>query len=224
VSRYGKVKRAASRLSQPKQAFIAQYEEFSMQLPSNHNHQAEVIPVVQPVPVVSGTPAMASPLPQLRPVAFQRPQPRRSNGLLLALILTGIAGAVVVVVGAVLLLIFVALPRLTYGTEIPLSNGSQLFYTSAVSEAEAQKLAQHLETTMLKDNRFKGSIQLNRSGNTYQIRFVVKEGAESNDLAVLAFQVYGQMASKEVFNGAPVEVHFCDQSLHTVRVLPPLGK
>jgi hypothetical protein len=194
-----------------------------MQLVSNNNRQAPTIPVVHPAPIAASTQAMPSLRERLRRVAIHRPQPRRSNGLLLALILTGIAGAVVVCIGA-LLLLFVVVPRLTLGTEIPLSNGSQLFYTSAVSEAEAQKLAQHLEKTLLKDNAQAGSIQLHRSGSTYQLRFVVKEGAEKNDLAVLVFQVYGRMASQEVFNGAPVEVQLCDQSFTTIRVLPPLGK
>jgi hypothetical protein len=174
-------------------------------------------------PVVRATPAeMSAELVDGPPARGRAVRPRRRGWLLLTLILTGSVGTLFVLGAGLVVLILLVAP--SHGTEIQLRNGSQLYYTSAVTETEARQLANHLETQFLKDSSNRGTIQLHRSENTYQVRFVVKEWSETNDLTVLGFQVYGVRVSQEVFNGAPVEVHLCDPSFNTVRVLKPLGK
>jgi ribosomal protein S16 len=106
-----------------------------------------------------------------------------------------------------------------YGTELTFNKG-QLFYTDAVTEAEAKKLGQFLTDIKYFDGR-EVSVQLNKTGATYEIRLVVKEGAKLTDQDRSSFQVIALRASRQVFAGAPVHVHVCDQHFKTLEVIKP---
>lgn len=106
----------------------------------------------------------------------------------------------------------------SYGTKL-VFNGSDLFYTKNVTEAEAKKLGDYL----VKSEFFganKGTVQLDKSGDTYQFRMVVKEGVVIDELPVPLFKTIATELSKNVFNGAKVEVHLCDANLKTIKVVP----
>jgi hypothetical protein len=135
-------------------------------------------------------------------------------GILGLFLLCGVGGVVgLVILGAN-----------SYGTRIALKNGNELYYTPAVTEAEARKVADYLDTKF-PDNKGKvATYQLNKAGGKYEFRAVVQEGKENDNLAVVAFQAMGVLLSLEVLDGAPVDVHLCDRNLKTVRVLDHLPK
>lgn len=104
-----------------------------------------------------------------------------------------------------------------YGTEKEF-NGVSLFYTENVTEDEADKLIDYLKENKFDDGSEK-AIQLEKEGDTYQFRMVIKEGYdEKEDFLQLAKYIASEL-SVEVFDNAPVEVHLCDKYLETLKVI-----
>ena len=105
-----------------------------------------------------------------------------------------------------------------YG-ELKIFNGTQLFYTSSVTLSDVNKLGEYLVDSEFADGE-KKSVQLNKTGNTYEFRMVVKKGTELNQ----EYQNLGKIAAAQIseicFNGANVEMHFCDENFKTLIVLP----
>lgn len=98
-------------------------------------------------------------------------------------------------------------------------NGTQLFYTSTITETEANSLGKYLVKGKFADGEEK-TVQLNKSGNTYEFRMVVKKGIEQDREFTELGKLLAAEISSEVFNGKQVDVHFCDENLKTLRVLP----
>jgi hypothetical protein len=202
-----------SLLAQPK-ILTTKYREFPLQRFID-DQLGNVNPVSTPM---SPTIRSEEAVPVVRPVRPLRPS--KGGWLLPVLIVSGVA--FILFVGLVTLVVILCLAK-PYGKSIDLSGGSHLYYTSAVTEAEAQKLAQHLNKDFVNKSDHPIDFQLNRTGDRYELRVVVKEGAE-NDPNVSLFQLYAMIVSHEVFGDAPVDVHLCDRSFKTIRVLPALGK
>ncbi|MDQ6625030.1 MAG: hypothetical protein M3Y69_02655 [Verrucomicrobiota bacterium] len=125
-----------------------------------------------------------------------------------------------------ILVILVALLRLvscwtradSHGKKLEF-NGGELYYTSAVTEAETKKLGEYL----VKESFFDGTkktAQLNKSGSTYEFRVVAKPGVADNPKMIELFKTVAAELSTNVFNGSEVVVHLCDDSLKTVKVIP----
>jgi hypothetical protein len=153
-----------------------------------------------------------------------------------------LAGALLVVRGGLVLLAALS-GTSALGTRLELKSGSELYYTSAVTAAEAQALADYLNANFIKDHKI--TIQLTKGQETYpnqslvtrqdpllnvlpkvqetyQVRVCVKPGAEHNEQVVLGFQALRALLSTEVFGKAPVEINLCNQKMETVRVIGPL--
>jgi len=98
-------------------------------------------------------------------------------------------------------------------------NGTQVYYTSAITVNEVDRLGEYLIYSGFADGEEK-TVQLNKTGNTYEFRMVVKKGIETD----MQFRELGKMFAAEisayVFNGARVDTHFCDDRLKTLVVLP----
>jgi hypothetical protein len=101
-------------------------------------------------------------------------------------------------------------------------NGGELYYTSSVTRAEAERLGEYLVRVGHFDGQRK-RVQLTRDGKVYQVRYVVKSGAESDEGLVPVFQFAAIEIARDVLVGEPVEIHLCDQSLQTLRVVKPAG-
>jgi rhomboid protease GluP len=99
-------------------------------------------------------------------------------------------------------------------------NGGQLFYTSSVTKDETVRLGEYLVEADLFDGKPK-TAQIDKSGDTYKFRVIAMEGAERNPFFMVAFQQIGANLSENVFDGAPVEIHICDNDFKTVKVLKP---
>lgn len=105
-----------------------------------------------------------------------------------------------------------------YGTEKTF-NGVQLYYTSDVTEAQADALGDYLIKSEFANGEAK-TIQLARQGNTYEFRMVVKKGIENDAEYAEAFKIFAKDISDNVFNGSQVDLHACDENLETLRVFP----
>ena len=98
-------------------------------------------------------------------------------------------------------------------------NGIQLFYTSNVTETEANSLGEYLIESGFADGGQK-TVQLNKTEKTYEVRMVVKTGIEQDPEYTEMGKLMAAEISSAVFNGDLVDVHFCDENLNTLRVLP----
>jgi hypothetical protein len=104
-----------------------------------------------------------------------------------------------------------------FGTKLMFKAG-ELYYTSQVTEGDAKSLGEFLVETGFFDDNPK-TIQLSKSGNTYQLRIVVQEGIEKSEEMLAVFKEMAQLLSDSIFNGAPVEVHVCNDRLRTLKVV-----
>jgi hypothetical protein len=100
-------------------------------------------------------------------------------------------------------------------------NGVQLFYTSEITDAEADKLGEFLMESEFADGEEK-TVQIAKTGSTYDFRMVVKKGLEEDQEYAVIFKQFATDISKNVFNNAPVDLHACDEYLETLRVFPML--
>jgi hypothetical protein len=107
-----------------------------------------------------------------------------------------------------------------YGTMLEF-NGGELYYTSSVSEREAYKLGEYLVDAEFFDGDGK-TIQLNKTGNTYEFRMVIKKGTEKDEEFIQIAKIFANDLSEYVFNGFNVDIHLCDENLSTIRVVVPL--
>lgn len=89
------------------------------------------------------------------------------------------------------------------------SRGSELYYSSAVEEEEAQKLVEFLAK-----RGSQRSIQLDKDGDLYQLRITVDEDQLEflGEVHVVGFQRLASDVSRGVFDGAEVQVLLCDDN------------
>lgn len=129
-----------------------------------------------------------------------------------------IVGGAVAFIVVVLLIIGLILQARTFGTKLTF-NGAELYYTSNVTEADAKKLGQYFVRAGIFDEKQRVA-QLSKSGSSWEFRMVVREEQVRNEeLLVLCGQLTG-MLSKDVFDGAPVDLLLCNADLKTLRVVP----
>lgn len=118
-------------------------------------------------------------------------------------------------------LVAVALLRIascgSYGKKLTF-NGGELYYTSHVTAADATKLGEYLTKEKFFDGTRK-TVQLNKNDGTYEFRMVVLSGVEKEPDTVKKFSAVSRELSENVFNGAKVAVHLCDDRLKTLLVV-----
>jgi hypothetical protein len=107
-----------------------------------------------------------------------------------------------------------------YGEKL-IFNGGELYYTSAVTINEAQRLGNYLVNSKYYDGNNK-TVQLNKENGTYEVRLVIKKGLENDQEVVSLMKTFARDISIEVFGGASVDIHLCDNQLNTLRVVVPL--
>jgi hypothetical protein len=104
-----------------------------------------------------------------------------------------------------------------HGTKLEF-NGGDLYYTDNVTESEAKKLGDYLVKEGFYDGKPK-SVQLDKSGSTYQFRMVVQPERQNDEATMTLMKTFAGELSSDLFNDAPVEVHACDEQLKTLRVI-----
>ena len=106
-----------------------------------------------------------------------------------------------------------------YGTKLEYNNG-ELYYTDNVTETDAKKLGDYL----VKSGFFGGkkiTVQLDKQGATFQFRMVVMPEKQNDETTLGLLKVFAGEISEEVFDGAPTELHVCDDGFKTLKVLKP---
>lgn len=154
-------------------------------------------------------------LPEAAPLPVAQPQvePKRGANVLkwIGIGLIAIVALCSALGAAVLLL------APDYGTKIEYK-ASELYYTDAVTEAEARKVGDALqEYEYFGDNAV--SVQLHKVDGTYQVRFVVQPDKVNDEAVITGFTVMGTVLKSQALGDAPTEVHLADDSFKTVRVL-----
>jgi hypothetical protein len=104
-----------------------------------------------------------------------------------------------------------------HGKKIALKGGSELYYTSNITDDEVQKVATLLNEKVIKEDSHKGTYQLTKVGGKYQFRAVIQPGKEKE--AEVPFLALGYLISIEALKNVPLEVHLCDDQLNTVKVI-----
>ena len=104
-----------------------------------------------------------------------------------------------------------------YGVKL-IFNAGELYYTQPVTRSEAEKLGQYLVQAKFFDGTRK-TVQINKSGQTYQFRYVVKGGYERNEEYIGHVKEFSAELSEGVFHNSPVDIHLCDSYLKTQRVV-----
>src|SRR5210317_1724895 len=97
-------------------------------------------------------------------------------------------------------------------------NGGEVYYTSSVTEKEAKKLGKYLVDSGFFDGNEK-TVQLDKSGDVYQCRMVIKKGYESDSDYLDLTKIFALRLTRDVFNGDKAEVHLCDEYLKTLKVV-----
>jgi hypothetical protein len=125
--------------------------------------------------------------------------------LLLLLVCAGVVGLIIYYSGTA-----------RFGKELKFGN-VQLFYTSAVTKDEAEKVGKYLNEQKIFAEPV--SVQLNKTGGTYEVRICVKKGIEQEREKDFFWMLLAADISQKLFNGAAVEIHLCDERLETLRVI-----
>ena len=105
-----------------------------------------------------------------------------------------------------------------YGEKVVFGNLT-IYYTSGITKAEASDFGSYLIKSDF-DNRKEKTIQLVKSGGTYQVKMVVNEGVEENPQYERLFRDVATEMSRDCFNNAQVELHACNGGFKTLRVFP----
>lgn len=104
-----------------------------------------------------------------------------------------------------------------YGTKLMFDN-TELYYTDDITEDEANEIGKYLQEIDFTDGDEK-TVQIAKDGDTYQFRMVVKEGYdEDKDYEQIAYEFIYNL-SYDVLNGAPAELHMCDENIETIKVV-----
>ena len=105
-----------------------------------------------------------------------------------------------------------------YGKKLQYKKG-ELYYTKAVNEAEAKKLGEFLQDKKYFTDDKEVTVQVDKSGDIYAVRYAFVEGLENNQDVVNELKAWNREMSQKVFDGKKVETHMCDKHLETKKVI-----
>jgi hypothetical protein len=105
------------------------------------------------------------------------------------------------------------------GTKLTYKKG-ELYYTGNVTEADAKKVGEYFLKVGYFVDEEEHAVQLDKAGDTYQVRMVVKEGIDKEEKYVPMFREVANEISKDLLGGSKVEVHLTDSKLKTLKVIP----
>ena len=106
-----------------------------------------------------------------------------------------------------------------FGKKLMFKKG-ELYYTKNVNEADAKKLGDYLVSQDFFTDQKRITVQLDKRTETYLFRLVVlPEYVDKADYIDLWTNMSGVL-SRDVFNGSPVEIQFCNDRLESKRTIP----
>lgn len=97
-------------------------------------------------------------------------------------------------------------------------NHLEVYYTNAVTKDEASTLASYL-AKLNYGIETEATVQLNKEDGIYQCRMFILPTYIDNPEFISTMQTGTQELSRDVFNGSPVDIHFCDDQMNTKRIV-----
>lgn len=110
-----------------------------------------------------------------------------------------------------------------YGTKLEIGDEDELYYTENVEEETAQEVGDYLLENKLffRNDGSEVSAQIDKDGETYIMKFVVKEEKWEDEKVHFAFQMIGAGISQKILDNAPIEIHICNNKLETQEKIIP---
>ncbi len=105
-----------------------------------------------------------------------------------------------------------------YGKKLE-QNGCEVFYKKPVEKKTAKKLLDFLDGKGGFCDGNRKSVQLAKKGETFQFRMVIKAGKDKDESFVNGTAIVAAKLSVDVFDGVETEVHLCDNTFKTLRVV-----
>ncbi len=87
-----------------------------------------------------------------------------------------------------------------------------------VDEASAKKLAEFLKAQRYFTENHKATAQIWKTKDTFNVNFVYDKTMVDADRE-LKFQIFGGQISKDVFGGAPIIIHLCDEEMSIFKTI-----
>lgn len=107
-----------------------------------------------------------------------------------------------------------------FGAKLNFGDNNELYYTDIVKVSKAQALGDYLiNEGFFKEDDNERSVQLDKTGTTYEFRIVIKKGLEQDDDTIDILKIFTTELSDNVFDGASVDIHLCDDTFKTLRVV-----
>jgi len=98
-------------------------------------------------------------------------------------------------------------------------NRLDVYYTDNVTRATATKLLNYLIAEEFSVGDRDMACQLDRTGNTYEFKFNVKKGLDTDPDAIKTAKQMAKEMSDAIFDGAPTDIHFMDDDFKLLRVI-----
>lgn len=106
-----------------------------------------------------------------------------------------------------------------YGEKLTFGSKQEIYYKDGATEDHARKLGNYFKETGFFDGKSPKSVQIIKSGESFQIRFVIKKDLWKDQKTIKNFMFMGKEISQNVFDKSPVDVHLCDDQLETKKAL-----
>lgn len=101
-------------------------------------------------------------------------------------------------------------------------NRLDVYYTDNVTRATATKLLNYLIAEEFSAGDRDMAVQIDRTGNTYEFKFNVKKGIDTDPDAIKMLKELAKEISNSVFDGAPTDIHLMDDNFKLLRVVVAL--
>jgi hypothetical protein len=106
-----------------------------------------------------------------------------------------------------------------YGSKVQHGN-IEVYYTEGTPQADADRLGDYLAKTW-GESAGRRTVQLKKTADGYQFRMVIKPEFQKDQKTLRQLQFDGARISRDLFDGAAVELHACDDHLKTLETFPP---
>ena len=105
----------------------------------------------------------------------------------------------------------------SYGTKYSPDKEHEVYYKGdGVDESNAKKLFEYLTANGYFQAGHGATVQIEKSKDTFNLNFVYDKSLVDADREA-RFVAFGGGIDKDVFNGAPMTIHLCDENMKTFK-------
>ena len=108
------------------------------------------------------------------------------------------------------------------GTSRLTFNAGEIYYNDTVTEQQVRRLGQYLVQTQFFDATPK-TVVLGKTAEAFEFRMVILRGLDRDQEFLEAVKQFGAELSRDVFDGARVDMDLCDEYLNSVKVIRGSG-